>query len=76
MKQLKKCNKTVLQDLSEICVRHMETEPVIKRYLSENKLSLAVPCSKSSSRSSNLSQSSSRSGSSVASVNLTLDLPK
>ncbi|GLV39082.1 uncharacterized protein CBL_06133 [Carabus blaptoides fortunei] len=76
MKQLKKCNKTVLQDLSEICVRHMETEPVIKRYLSENKLSLAVPSSKSSSRSSNISQSSSRSGNSIASVNLTLDLPK
>lgn len=37
---MKKVNKSVLESLSEMSVRHIEVEPTVKRYLMEKDLEL------------------------------------
>lgn len=42
VRMMKKVNKCVLEQLSEMSVRHIEVEPTVKQYLSEKDLELPV----------------------------------
>lgn len=42
VRMTRKVNRSVLESLSEMSVRHIEVEPTVKRYLSEKDLELPV----------------------------------